>query len=780
MIAVGLAGMLAACSAQAMTIAKGGYGYAAIVLAADATSAEKTAAREVCEYLGKVTGAKFAVGQEGGSLPDAVIYVGSTRYAAAYGIKPSALGPEEWVVKTVGRGLIIAGGRPRGTLYAAYHFLEDVVGVHWWNPFEETVPSKPTLTIGNLDRRGKPVLRYRDIYMLWGNDNGRFAARNRLNRQGDATLTGDYGGSMDYGPPYHVHTFYMYAPPETYFKDHPEWYSLVDGKRTGAQAQLCLTNQELRDFFVAKLKAYIEDARKRAAEAGSPAPIVYNISQNDWGGACQCDKCQAIAKAEGSEIGPILDFVNYIADAIRTDYPGVDIDTLAYSYSQQAPKTIRPRDNVIIRLCDTGSNFTVPITDDQNRPFREQVTRWGAIAKNLRIWKYAVTYVPYTGFPMPTVHAYPTDFKFLVEHHVEGIFTELEYPVTADWRDFKVWMMMKLEEDPYQNYQALVRTFTDGFYGPAGPMLREYLTKLEAASAAKPSFLGMGGSPLAAQYLDLDFLRGAEAIFDRAEAACKGDTVLLRRVRHARLPVDRAVIVLYPRLMNRWVGDGNAPEKMPLDRDVIAARAKATWIAQADFRLPPGGEREGEKASAEAEITALTARKAYVPLPERFRNLPAGTVFDFTAEASRNWLDQAKVVPDADTECGITDRLELRDDDQEPSIHKYGLPIVWGLYDQIGKKQPVGGSIKPEDVPGSGYNWYKLGTSRVGPSFYFYFFWSWIIQIDVDSICDPKHPDQQFDVWAKIKFEGPAFPHGQPGEKNAISVERIVFVKTKG
>jgi hypothetical protein len=175
----------------------------------------------------------------------------------------------------------------------------------------------------------------------------------------------------------------------------------------------------------------------------------------------------------------------------------------------------------------------------------------------------------------------------------------------------------------------------------------------------------------------------------------------------------------------------------------------------------------------------LTARKAYVPFPEKFRELPPGTVFDFTADASRNWKDIVKVVPDPEAESGITNRLEFPtaiDTDQHP-VERYRLPMPWGLYDQLNKKSGGGGVIKPEDVPGPGYHWYKLGTFKVGPSYYLYFFWSWIIQVDIDSVVDPEKPDQEFDIWARIKFEGPSFPHGKPGQRDAICVERVVLVK---
>ena len=192
------------------------------------------------------------------------------------------------------------------------------------------------------------------------------------------------------------------------------------------------------------------------------------MSQNDCLNPCQCANCQAIAQAEESECGPLLDFVNYLADGIKDKYPEVYIDTLAYQYTQKAPKTIRPRDNVIVRLCDTESDPSQPITSEANQAFREHLSRWAQIARNLRVWDYAVTYASPVGMPMPTAQTYGPDYRFYAAHHVEGVFTELEFEILADMRDFKVWVMMKQLEDPSADYGKLAQTFTDGFYGPGG------------------------------------------------------------------------------------------------------------------------------------------------------------------------------------------------------------------------------------------------------------------------------------------------------------------------
>lgn len=763
---------------SAITLAQDGKATATVVVAADATAAEQTAAKEVADYLQKITGATFRVRPEDRSPASGTrVFVGQTDFAKASGIALDKLASEEWIVRTVGYDLIITGGRPRGTIYGAYHFLEDVLGVHWWNPFEESVPPSKTLTVADLKLQGKPVLQYRDIYMLYGNDSGRFAARNRLNRDGDAKVAGEYGGSRNYGPPYHVHTFNQYFPPKQYFAQHPEWYSLLKGKRVAETSQLCLTNPELRAAFLAKLNNFIETSWAAAREAGSPPPLVFSVSQNDWLNPCECDNCQAIAKAEESECGPLLDFVNFMADGIREKYPEAYIDTLAYQYTQKAPKTIKPRDNVIVRLCDTESDPTRPITSEANKAFREHLSSWSNIAKNLRVWDYAVTYANPVGMPMPTAQTYGPDYRFYAEHNVEGVFTELEFPILADMRDFKVWMMMKQLENPYADASKLAQTFTDGFYGPAGKYVRQYLSELEKEAVARKTHTNWFCTPMSLTYLNLGFINRGQKLFDQAETAVGNDVTLLRRVRHARLPLDRASIATYTRLMSDWMALDKPAAQTPPDRDATAQRVLSTWLAEAKLRLPEAAQ-EAEKQHAEAEARRYTTLPTSVALPEKFTGLPKGSVYDYIPTMTRNWNDVVKVVKDPEAESGVTNKLDLTADYVD-AAERYVIPMPWGLYGTVDKNFVAGSEIKAADVPGPGYHWYKMGTFPIEPGYYAYFFWSWIIQVDIDNAFDATKPDQKFDVWARIKFEGPRFPHARPGDKDAIYVERLDLVKVQ-
>ena len=771
-----LAGACLIANAKALQLAANSRTPYVITLTADASIPDRTAAAELAAYLQKVTGAAFPIVTPEQVAGRPTIAVGPAAAALELGPDADTLGDEEWIVRTSGRNLCLVGGGPRGTLYAVYHFLEDVVGVHWWTPWEQAVPSRAELEFGPLNLRERPTFRYRDIYMLYGHDGGRFAARNRLNREGDSAIASEYGGTLAYGPPYHVHTFFRYFPPKEHVAAHPKWFSLIDGKRVGERTQLCLTNPELRQAFLDKLRNYIATSWAAAEAAKLPPPLVFSVSQNDWANPCQCESCQALATFEGSESGPLLDFVNVMADGIKDQYPAVFIDTLAYQYTQQAPKTLKCRDNVIIRLCDTQADMLKPITAPENKAFREHLLSWGNVCRNLRVWDYAVTYGSPQGMPLPTAHTYGPDYRFYAAHNVEGVFTELEYPLVADLRDFKVWVMMKTLENADADYDRLTDTFMDGYYGSAGRSVKAYLRALETEARVRQSTSTCWvGSPMRLTYINLSFVTRAQELFDKAEQAVKADVELLRRVRCARLSLDRATIAAYSKLMSEWLTQHGGVEGFPLDREAVGARALETWLAQIDLRVP-AARRPRTKLAAEGEIRRFAMIPSTVDLPKKFRNLPRGTVYDYTAIMTRNYLNIVKVAKDPEAESGITNRLDLTGEDVT-APEKYVLPMPWGLYGALDKKLVSNASIKADDIAGPGYHWYKMGSGPVKPGYYMYFFWSWIIQLDVDNAVDMVHPGQTFEFWARIKFEGPRFPHAKPGDDDAICVERVVLVK---
>ena len=99
----------------ATSLAQDGKTGYAVVSAQGATEAEAYAAKELADYLGKMTGATFpVVPEDGAATAPGRIFVGWTDFAARHKIDAAQLGDEEWVIRTVDSDLVIVGGRPRG------------------------------------------------------------------------------------------------------------------------------------------------------------------------------------------------------------------------------------------------------------------------------------------------------------------------------------------------------------------------------------------------------------------------------------------------------------------------------------------------------------------------------------------------------------------------------------------------------------------------------------------------------------------------------------------
>ena len=111
-----------------------------IVIPNDCSEVEKNAATELKEYIKKAFDADIYIKNEIEAYEKA-FFVGHTAYASAAGVKGKSR--ENWIVKMHDDNIILTGGlknTDRGIVYAVYHFLEDVLGVRWWNRFEDDVP----------------------------------------------------------------------------------------------------------------------------------------------------------------------------------------------------------------------------------------------------------------------------------------------------------------------------------------------------------------------------------------------------------------------------------------------------------------------------------------------------------------------------------------------------------------------------------------------------------------------------------------------------------------
>jgi len=508
---------------KAVTIAQNGQAKAVIVVAADATEPERHAADELADFLRQITGAKFEIKAPPATGQSRLLIGPGAAKLADANFSTDGLGSDGIVIRTIGNDLILAGGRPRGTLYAVYTFLEDHVGCRWWSSKVSTIPVKPSLEIDTLNIRYVPPLEYRETFWFDAFD-GDWAVRNKSNGNSER-LDEKQGGKHKYEG--FVHTFFPLIPPDKYFKDHPEWFSEIDGKRVHERAQLCLTNEEMRAELIKNLKIRLRN---------NPAATIASVSQNDWHGNCKCSKCAAIEKEEDSPAGLMLRFVNAVAEDIEEEFPNVAISTLAYQYTRKPPKITRPRHNVIVRLCSIECSFSKPLADERNKKFRDDIVGWSKMCNRLYIWDYTTNFRHYI-LPHPNLRVLGPNVKFFVDHNVKGIFEQGAYTSNgAEMAELRAWVLAKLLWNPSLDGQKLIDEFITGYYGPAGPHIKEYLQIIHDAVEARGDHLGCF-SQHTATFLSFETLSKGWEQLKAAEEAVIDNPDLRFSVQVAQLPV---------------------------------------------------------------------------------------------------------------------------------------------------------------------------------------------------------------------------------------------------
>ncbi len=726
------------CVAQqkTFTIAQSGTPRVAIVIPTNAPIADKTAANELAAYLKQITGSDYPV-YSPTTTPAGIprILIGQSEESK------KLLGNIDWnelrfdgiLIKFVGNDLILAGDKPRGTLYAVYTFLEEYLGCRWWTAESSYIPSSPNLSVKRINKMYIPPFMYRETYFAPViHRNLEFASRLKLNGT-HQSVPEAYGGH--YNLIGFVHTADRFLPAATYFKDHPEWYSLVNGKRVGGQGegQLCLTNEDMKAEFVKQALKQIEL---------DPSAGMIAIDQNDNMNYCQCDKCSAVAKEEGGQSGVLIRFVNSVADEIVKSYPDFLVETLAYQYTRNAPKLARPRDNVIVRLCSGECDFASPMSSSNNASFYKDIQDWKNMAKRLYIWDYVVDFANLS-ISHPNWRVLAPNIRIFAANHVVGVFEQGDgFNSDATFGCMKTWVLSHLMWNPSLDQRKLMQEYANGYYGAAAPYLISYLDLTSDAIEKSKIQLTCGiGENLT--YLKQKDMDRANDLFDKAELSVRNNPELLKRVRVARLALDHTWI-LHTQLNRTKVGTARGMDMKTICEDFIS-RSNSTGnnyiheagVMTADYYnylrsmavLPsiPASQRnplvpkavkglkpeqwvdvqdsrmflymQGTKSFQVADEYASDSKAARLP----------GNLGDWAVQTH---LDFTGIPVGTKVTVYVSVRAKLK--------AKSGIAFSAGIYDTINGKSIIDRRFTIEEVKDSKYHDYCLGTFTLQPGWYAY------------------------------------------------------------
>jgi hypothetical protein len=532
-------------AAPGLTLAARGASSYRIIIPANPLPSERYAAEELQRYLEQISAANLPILTDTDRPGSREILLGDNAHLRQLGLNLDfdKLGTDGFSLLTKNNRLIIAGGKPRGTLYGVYSLLEDHLGVRWFAPGVEVVPKTNRLVLAALNETHVPALEYREVFWTEMMRDANFAARHRLNGN-HCQLKEKHGGRAAVYFPF-VHSLDSLIPPDLH-KDHPEYFPLINGQRVSGYVQRCLSNPDVVKLAIARVRQWIKE---------HPDATIISVSQNDTGHWCHCDKCQALDDAEGSPAASLLQFVNAIAADIAHDYPKVRIDTLAYQYTRKPPRTLRPRPNVIVRLCSIECCFAHPLAtcdSEANRRFRDDIVAWQPVAPLLYVWDYTPNFAHYQQ-PFPNFDALQPNVRFFVQHGVKGLFEQGNYSGGGhgELGPLRAYLLAKLLWNPQCDLRKHTDEFLAGYYGQPAPKLHAYLELLEQQVRDGKTHAHIY-DPSTAAYLNEPFLRAADQLLAEAERSAENQPVR-SRVEVARLPIWYVLLAT-----NRVSGDARA------------------------------------------------------------------------------------------------------------------------------------------------------------------------------------------------------------------------------
>ena len=375
-----------------------------------------------------------------------------------------AFDQDSYKIEATEKGMTITGDNV-GVLYGVYNFLEKYAGVRFFTPTLEKCPKGDIVIPHGIVLEYSPAMKARRLTWRCIQSDADWCVKNGINNC-DAKLTEELGGQrLNYGRLF-VHTINILA--ETTYP-YPAYGT-----------NPCVTDPDV-------LATVIKNVRKALAE--NPDINIVSVSQNDFEGYCHCPNCRKIEEEEGTPAGPLLRFVNAVAEDLEKDYPHLTVDTLAYKYTQKPPRITKPRHNVCIRLCSINCCFTHPL-DDQDCPrskkFHDDIVGWGKICDKLHIWDYTTNFHYYlsTFANLGVIHK---NMKFFAENNVVSMFPQGNgQGASGEFGELRAYLLAKLMWNPYmteEEYYALMDEFLEAYYGAGWEYVRKFIDKTTELAA---------------------------------------------------------------------------------------------------------------------------------------------------------------------------------------------------------------------------------------------------------------------------------------------------------
>ncbi|NPV48459.1 MAG: DUF4838 domain-containing protein [Armatimonadetes bacterium] len=495
-----------------LLLTKDGQPRASIIVAAQPSAKALRAARDLQEHVLKMSGATLPLRTDDGHWTGTLLLVGPSSYLNRAGVEPPTGYPdnERVILRTVGDQIALVGndeGVFCGTEFAVQMLLERL-GCGWFgpDPLWQVVPRQPTVAVPPLNINHTPAFAVRSVWI----------------GQGKRWYLG--GVPLRAG-----HALDQIIPPGQYFADHPEYFSLIGGKRTAeGDFQLCTSNPDVIRITIEKARADFD---------AHPEQVMYSLSNRDCGGFCECSECAKTGSNPGARM---LTFANAVARGLRQTHPDKWVIFLAYWFTAAAPpEPMQAEPGVSVMVVGSGCHVH-PATDalcEANVGWTENLRRWAATGAKMGIYEWYIpgcSHKPWRRLPWVAGETAVRDLQLWRSVGVEWVTYESqtayeENPYPLRWPLF--YVAAKHMWDASLSADEILTDACRKLYGPAASAMRRYYRELEHAMRNAPVHSGIWNLPSGEAIYTPEVCQRLRALLaDAGEAAKQGDELVQQRV----------------------------------------------------------------------------------------------------------------------------------------------------------------------------------------------------------------------------------------------------------
>ena len=481
-----------------------------IVVPENASPTAKYAAKEAAALLTKALGSTVAVRKTAsGNLPS--IHIGDTALAKEAGIDLKKLDRDGFVIKTVGKKVLIIGrdhpskspsrmntlgdSGERATLFGVYDFLERFAGIRFYFPGElgTIIPKRKEWKLPEIDLYDRPDKVQRSHYASWRKTaippefgKTRFNMKYRLHQRSQSWTWPCCHGLEKQG--------YI----QRFAKTHPEYFAHnKNGKsvlelKDDMKTQLCYSSN-IREEIAQDALAFLTG--KPASERNihpyqktpntvawhqqlDPAVPVFDITPDDGYYPCQCEKCRKQFTAQYSNNKSLSDFMwRYYAEVANRVKGHGYVTAWIYWPTLWKPDFQLP-DNILYVMCPRGPWNCGNETFFQKE--QKKIREWGKITGNrMRLWNYMIKYPHgiYPGVPSIAPHAVARYYKEAAPS-ICGAFSEVGVDRFM-FQYLNLYVYYKVLWDNNLDVKALFDEHCKLMFGAAAGPMSEFFQRLE-------------------------------------------------------------------------------------------------------------------------------------------------------------------------------------------------------------------------------------------------------------------------------------------------------------